>query len=116
MPKNYFKTFGYAYSGFKYFFRLEANAIVHLIATVFAIGLGFYFDIKATEWLWICLAITLVFSAEMFNSAIESACDLVTTDIKPQIKAIKDISAAAVLFTAIFAIIAAVVIFKPYIA
>ncbi|MBT8327083.1 MAG: diacylglycerol kinase family protein [Bacteroidia bacterium] len=113
-PKNYVKSFGNAFIGFKSFFKVESNAYLHSIAGIIVIVSGIFFKIELEEWLWLILAITLVFLTEMFNSAIEELSNLYSTEINPKIKIIKDISAAAVLIATFFAIIIGVIIFKPY--
>ena len=100
--------------GFKSFFKVESNAYLHAIATIVVIISGFMFKIELAEWLWLSLAIAIVFLTEMFNSAIEELCNLYTPEINPKIKIIKDISAAAVLTATFLAIIIGVIIFKPY--
>ena len=71
---------------------------------------------------WVCrqlsgclffLAITLVVSAEIFNTAIEVLADKIEPDVHPQIKLVKDLAAGAVLVCATFAVIVGVVIFVP---
>jgi len=65
------------------------------------------------KWLFIVIAIGLVWVAELFNTAIEKLCDMVCPEQHPQIKFIKDVSAAAVLVTAIIAMITGCIIFIP---
>jgi len=107
------KSFIHAFRGIAGFFRSEHNAIIHLVATVVVIALGFWLSISTIEWVMIIIAIGMVFSAEIFNSAIEKLADEITTDINLSIKKIKDLSAAAVLVTAIAAAIIGVILFLP---
>ena len=53
------------------------------------------------EWLIIIIAIAIVIAAEMANTAVEYLCDHVTKEYNDAIKAVKDITAGAVLITAI---------------
>ena len=112
--KNYVKSFGHALSGFKSFYKVESNAYFHTIAAIVVIVLGIALEITLHDWLWLSLAIGLVFLSEMFNSAIEELCNLHTEEINPQIKIIKDVSAGAVLIAAVLSLIIGVIIFKPY--
>ena len=114
VSKNYIKSFGHAFKGIQSFFKVESNAIIHLIAAIGVIITGFVFKIELAEWLWISVAIALVFVSEMFNSAIEELCNLHSTEVNPKIKIIKDISAGAVLLVSFLAIIIGIIIFKPY--
>jgi len=111
--KNYLKAIGHALAGIVLFFRTEANAKLHLLASAIAIGISLFVGIDASEWLWIALAISLVLVSEMLNTAIEGLCDKITTDQDPKIKVIKDISAGAVLLASGFALVVAAIIFIP---
>jgi diacylglycerol kinase len=49
----------------------------------------------------------------MLNTAIEKLCDFVSPEKHDAIKAVKDISVAAVLTSAVIAVIVGVIIFLP---
>jgi len=74
---------------------------------------GFYFSLSNFEWTVLVLAIALVLSLEMINSAIEYMVDLVSKDYNPVAGKVKDVAAGAVLIAAIFAIIIGLIIFIP---
>jgi diacylglycerol kinase (ATP) len=107
------KSFGFAMEGLAEFFRTQHNAWIHLGAAVGAILLGFYFDIATNDWCWIIAAIVLVLMAEMFNTAIEYLSDVVSPNLHPGIKKVKDVAAAAVLITAIGAMFIGILVFLP---
>lgn len=109
------KAFGYAFSGILQAFRQETHLKLHLIIAILVIGLGFFFDLTKTDWIIILLSITLVISFEMFNSVIEKLCDIVLPEQHPKIKYIKDVAAGAVLVASLFALIAGLLVFLPYI-
>ena len=75
--------------------------------------LGGVLKINSIEWLIILGCSMLVLSLELMNTAIEKICDLITKDIHPVIKVVKDISAAAVLIAAIGSLFTGVIIFLP---
>jgi len=106
-------SFRFAWEGFMRFIRSEHNAWVHIAATLVVIGFGAYYKISETEWIAVCIAIALVFSAEMLNTAIEKLCDIVMPEKNESIKHVKDISAAAVLLCAVIACIIGLLIFLP---
>lgn len=112
-----FQKFGrsltYAFKGLKYLLS-ENNARIHLWAAIWAIGLGIYLSIKPTEWLFVALAIVLVLMAEAFNTAIERLTDLASPQRHPLAGQAKDLSAAAVLLAAMFALVVAGLVFLPY--
>ncbi|MGG4393219.1 diacylglycerol kinase family protein [Paenibacillus thiaminolyticus] len=111
MRRPWADTFRVAWEGILYAFRTQRNMRVHAAAAVTACLLGAVFGISAGEWLWLALAITLVMSAELINTAVESAVDLTMPDPHPLAKIAKDTAAGAVLVTAVFAVIVGVVLF-----
>ncbi|RNL56461.1 diacylglycerol kinase [Pedobacter jejuensis] len=107
------KSFKYAFNGLKHFFVVEHNARIHLVAAAFAIGLSFYLNISSLEWIAILAVIVVVFVAEIFNSCMEKLSDVVSPEVNPQIKIVKDMAAAAVLMAAILALAVGAIIFLP---
>jgi len=103
----------YAGRGIVSFFASEHNAIIHLLATVCVVFMGFWLSISAIQWALVVLAIAMVFSAEIFNTAIEKLADEQTREYSTRIKIIKDLSAAAVLITAVGAAIVGLLVFLP---
>ena len=105
------KSFIVAFHGIWVLMRNERNFRFHLLASVAVITACFFFNIEKNEWLVILLLIGLVLSVEALNTAIEYICDMISPENHPKIKIIKDVSAAAVLITAIIAIIIGCIIF-----
>lgn len=107
-------SFGYALRGVFTLFKEESNAKIHLLLAVIAIAMGFWFHISAMEWIAVAIVIGLVFAMEAINTAIENLADYAcNNEIHPNIKKIKDLAAAAVLFSAIAALAAGLIIFLP---
>ena len=107
------RSFGFAWNGIKDCFLTQANFRIHLLLAVLAILLGILLHISKTEWLFVLLCIAIVLLAEMLNTAIEKLCDVVEKNFHPTIKLIKDISAGAVLVTALVSLITGIIIFLP---
>lgn len=113
LPK-FFRSVGYSLSGIKALIISENNARIHLLATILVISVSLYLQISSSDWLWIALAITLVWLAECFNTAIETVVDLASPNFHSLAKKAKDIAAGSVLFAAIFAIVVAILVFGKY--
>lgn len=107
------RSFVFAFNGWRVLFKEEANAWIHLLAAVLIVICGFVFKINAYEWIAVVMAIGLVFALEIINSSIEKMADFVCIEKDSQIKKIKDLSAAAVLTSAIAALIIGCLIFIP---
>ena len=56
-------------------------------------------------WAVVALSVALVLALELLNSALEGVIDLLHPDIHPEIKAIKDMTAGAVLTMSIAALV-----------
>ncbi len=112
--KKRVRSFGYAFQGIATLLRDEHNTRIHMAAMIAVIIAGLIFGISATEWCIVIICFGLVLMAEAMNSAIEAIADLVMPDRHPLIKKAKDVAAAGVLFTAIAAAAAGLIIFIPY--
>lgn len=93
----------------------ERNFRIHLMAACLAITGGVYFHINSLQWALITLCIGGVLAFEAINTAIEILCNHVTTEVHPQIRRIKDISASAVLLVSMAALLTGIMIFLPHI-
>ena len=121
MPTNHKKisfgrrveSFKYAWEGLLHLVQEEPNARIHLVAAIAAVLCGWYFGIDKSEWLVIVLCIGIVLITEAINTAIENVCDYISPAYHDKIKIIKDLSAAAVLISAVISIIIAGCIFVP---
>ena len=114
MLKQMFKSIGVAFDGIIDLIKSENNAKVHLVSTIVVIIVGFKLQFLAIEWLWISLAIAGVCVAELINTAIEKLTDLVSPEINPIAKKVKDYAAGAVLVMAIWAIFVFCLISLPH--
>ncbi|MDP4038396.1 MAG: diacylglycerol kinase family protein [bacterium] len=105
----------HALRGLKAVLKRERNARVHTVFAVLALLASWFFHISSTQLILVILAITLVFFAEIVNSAIEKTLDLISVENNQVVRIIKDICAAAVLVTAALAGVIAIIVFVPYI-
>ena len=101
-------SFGFAFKGLTTLSKEERNARIHLIATALVVIAGVYFNLSL-----IVFAIGLVIIVETINTVIENIMDYQSLEKNPKIGKIKDLAAAAVLLSAIVAIIIACFIFGP---
>ena len=107
------RSIQFALYGLKEVLITQQNAWVHLCATVITIIAGMFLRLSMLEWCVLALAITLGWVAEALNTAFEVLCDVTSPDFHPLVKKSKDVAAAAVLLSAIGAIIIGALIFGP---
>lgn len=113
MMRKFLKSFGYSFEGIAHAIKFETNFRFHLFSLVAILLIGWYFHLSPSEWLWIIAVSAIVILAELFNTAIEVLVDLVTPEIHPKAKIVKDLASAAVLIAAILAAIVGLIIFIP---
>lgn len=111
--KKLLLSFGFAFKGIVFATKTQLNFRIHLGAMFLAVALGFYLKLSFDEWKWISLCIALVLTAELMNTSLETLTDLVSPNFHPKAGMVKDMAAAAVLITAIFAVVIALIIFLP---
>lgn len=107
-------SFGHAVRGVWAALRSEVHLRFHALASVVAIGLGFYCGITRLEWALVALAIAGVWTAELVNTAVEALTDLVSPAYHPLAGKAKDVAAGAVLLAALGAVVVGGLVFGPY--
>ena len=107
------KSVTFAVKGAIKLITTEHSIMVQFSLAILMTIAGFCFNITKTEWLFQLLSIGLVMSIEGLNTAVEKVADFIHPDYHERIGFIKDISAGAVLFAAITAIIIGLIIYTP---
>ena len=108
------QAFKHAFNGVDILFTEESNSKVQVVLAIVALLMGYFIRNSAMVWFALCIVIGLVFVMEALNSAIENLSDFTCNErFEESIKKTKDLSAAAVLFTAIAALITGLIIFLP---
>jgi len=105
-----------ASAGIWYLFLYHRNMRIIFMSGVLALVLGFYYRLRGMELVVLCLTITLVFTAEIFNTAIEMIIDMFTNKYHTLVKLVKDIAAAVVLLASLNAIAVGLILFVPRVA
>jgi diacylglycerol kinase len=110
------RSFAHALQGIRHLVRTQPNARLHLLAALLVCAVGIHLGLGRAEWLWITVAIVLVWGAEAFNTALEQLADALHPERDPGIGRAKDMAAAAVLIAALGAAVIGVLIFMPHLA
>jgi diacylglycerol kinase (ATP) len=111
--KKLIRSFGYAFKGLSYATKTQLNFRIHLVAALITVFMGYALNVSVNEWLWLILCIALVLIIELLNTALEVLTDLVSPDYNKLAGHVKDVSAGAVVVTALFAIVTGSIIFIP---
>ncbi len=109
--RSIFQSFRDAFRGLFFVIKRERNFRIHICMAAYVIYFSIVaaLPIESVSVFLICFG--LVFSLELINTAIEKLCDVVTEERDDRIKVIKDVSAAAVLVSAVFAAAAGLFVF-----
>lgn len=96
--------------------KSQRNMKIHIVVALVVIVAGFLFFLDSFSWGILILCIAAVFATECINTALESLVDLVSPNYHDLARRTKDCAAAAVLISALAAVVVALVIFIPRIA
>ena len=103
-----------ALEGIKYVITTQPNAKIHAGFTLAVFLAAELLKLPRLEWVILMLTVGLVWTAEVFNTAIEISVDIVTPNYDPKAKIIKDIGAGAVLISVLVSILVGLFIFGPH--
>lgn len=106
------ESFNYAIDGIFEAIRSERHMKFHGFATIIAAMISIFSDMNRYEIIALGSAITIVWVAELFNSAVESVVDMVTDKYHPLAKKAKDIAAGAVFITGVYALFVGYMLFS----
>ncbi len=109
--KKIVDSFNNSISGILHAVRTQLNIKIHLFVALVVMSASLFYDITKIELIILALTITLVIFAELVNTAIETAIDATTNYYHPLAKIAKNISAGAVLLTAINSVFIGYLIF-----
>lgn len=107
-------SFKHAWDGVVYVFKTQPNMRFHGFFATFVTIMGLFFGITHIEWLIAIFTISLIFTAEMVNTSVESMTDLIDKEYSKQAKIAKDVAAGMVLLNAIGSIVVGIIIFGPH--
>ena len=105
------KSVGFVMRGLLAAAKSERNFRIHLCAFAAVVALGFLLHLTALEWVLVLVCSAMVLGAELFNTSIETAVDLVSPDFNELAGKAKDVSAAAVWVISLFSAVVGIVVF-----
>jgi diacylglycerol kinase (ATP) len=100
-----------AAKGLLYLFLYHRNMRIIFMLGIVALLLGIYLELGGIELVALCITVTLVFMAEIFNTAIEMMMDILTEKYHTLVKLVKDIAAAIVVIASINAVAVGYILF-----
>ncbi len=115
------RSLRHAAKGIAFVLRSQHNAWLHAVATVLALVLAGVlhvtaFPLTTGEWAGLVIAIVLVWVSETFSTGLELLADGIAAERHPIVKIGKDVAAAAVLLSALGAVVVGAILFIPRLA
>lgn len=107
------KSFPFAINGLRLALTSEPNLRIHFIIGSLAVILGLFLKFTPTELALLFLTIGVVIILELINTLLEALVDLVSPEIQEKARTAKDVSAAAVLISAILSLVVGGLLFLP---
>ena len=115
MPlRQWLKSTNFAIEGILHGAKTQRHLRYHFFTAAFVLILSYVLGITRTEFIIISLAVILVISVEMLNSAVEAVVDILSPEYSEKARTAKDIAAGAVLITAFGAAVLGYIILFPY--
>lgn len=85
----------------------------HFGAGIAAFAAAALLRLPGGDWLWLLAAVAAVWTAELFNTAIERTVDLASPERHELAKAAKDAASGAVLVASLFAAAVGLIVLGP---
>ena len=108
------QSFRHAFAGLRQAITTQRNLRIHLAAAVVVTLLGLWVGLKPWEFAILILLYGLVIGMELMNTVVEVVVDMLSPSFSPLAKRAKDLSAGAVLVTAIVAVLVGLLLFGPH--
>jgi diacylglycerol kinase len=107
-------SFRYAVSGWRYVLHTQHNAWIHASVSLLVVAVSLWLRLSPRDWAVVLLAITMVWTAEFLNTALEAVVDLASQYEQQELARVgKDVGAAAVLIAAVASALIGLLILGP---
>lgn len=108
------KSVQFSFKGLMWILKNERNFQIHTFGLIINLFLIVFLKLNTFETCLILLVSFIVLITESVNTCIEKICDYIQPEFDHRIGIIKDISAGAVILSAIIAICVGALIYWPY--
>jgi diacylglycerol kinase len=111
--RNILESFRFAFVGLWYALRTQRNTRIHLSIAAAVVVVGLCLNLSHVQWAVLMLTIGFVLVSEMLNTVAETLVDLISPGYHPLAKVVKDVTAGAVLLTAIVSVVVGLLVLGP---
>ena len=106
-------SFNHAFAGWLHVLQTQRNAWIHTMATILVFAIAIWVGLDRLSGAILLVTIGLVWISEFLNTALEAIVDLASPEVHPLARVGKDVGAAAVLISALVAIIVGLLVLGP---
>ncbi|MCJ7568096.1 MAG: diacylglycerol kinase family protein [Anaerolineales bacterium] len=106
-------SFNHAFAGWLHVLQTQRNAWIHAMATILVFAIAIWVGLDRLSGAILLVTIGLVWISEFLNTALEAIVDLASPEVHPLARVGKDVGAAAVLISALIAIIVGLLVLGP---
>ncbi|AYB45593.1 diacylglycerol kinase family protein [Paenibacillus lautus] len=109
--QSLYRAFGCAIRGILTAVQTERNMKIHIAAALIVFIAAALLQLDRIRWLFLLLAVSVVFIAELVNTAVEAIIDLISPDEHELARVAKDTAAGAAFVAAAFAVVIGILVF-----
>jgi diacylglycerol kinase (ATP) len=114
VPQNRLESFNAAIEGIILATKTEKNMRIHFTVALLAIFLALFLRVSKIDILIIFISAFFVLFAETLNTSIEYLADYLSKEYSPEIAAVKNLAAGAVLLSSFGSFVVGYIIFSKY--
>ena len=114
VPQNRLESFNAAIEGIILATKTEKNMRIHFTVALLAIFLALFLRVSKIDVLFIFISAFFVLFAETLNTSIEYLADYLSKEYSPEIEAVKNLAAGAVLLSSFGSFVVGYIIFSKY--
>ncbi len=114
-PRNFLESINCAAEGIIHSLKTQIHLKIHFLFLIFLIFLSLILNVTIQDFAILMILSAVVIAAEIFNTAIEYIMDVMIKDFHIMVKKAKDVSAGAVLFLALIAMLVGTQILAKYV-
>jgi len=108
-----FSSFSYAFSGIRLALKNEPNIRVHFVVAILVAVVAYFLKFSRLEWIVLAFTVAFVLILELINTTLEEIVDMVSPGVRQRARVAKDVSAAAVLISALLSVVIGGFLFLP---
>ncbi|MBJ6726945.1 diacylglycerol kinase [Geomesophilobacter sediminis] len=114
-PTRFIDSVNCAVQGIIYTVRTQKHMRWHFLAALVLLLAALLFRVTPVEFMLLSLSVSFVLFAELLNTAVETAVDMITPEYHPLAKIAKDVAAGAVLVASFGAAVLGYLVLAKYI-